>query len=124
MLKHEDSQLKKISSIAVSVSDKDKAMKWYSEVLGMEVRENEGHWVTVGLSGDGISIHLCEDKELKPAPEGVNTGIAFSTDNVDKAYDALKSKGVEFSKLPNDEGFGMYCIFNDPDKNQFWVLGV
>lgn len=43
-----------IRSIPVIVSDLDKAISWYQEKLGFEVRESDGHWVTVAPEGWGV----------------------------------------------------------------------
>jgi catechol 2,3-dioxygenase-like lactoylglutathione lyase family enzyme len=110
--------IKGISSMAVVVSDAAKAKKWYKEKLGFEVLSEAGHWVTVAPKGSkGPVLHLCQ---TTPLEEG-NTGILFRVDDLNKAYEELTQKGVEFTKKPKDDGWGPYAMFKDPDGNVFWL---
>lgn len=103
--------------VAVVVSDAKKALKWYTEVLGLEARNTEGHWVTVAPKGSKTVLHLCEGEEA----ERGNTGIALGADNLDRTYEELKAKGVKFPHPPKDEGWGAFAQFEDPDGNIIWL---
>jgi len=105
----------KAFSVAVTVSDSQKATKWYRETLGLEVSE-EGHWVTAGVKGAEWKIHLCET-DLEPG----NTGISFYSDDVKGTVDALKKKGVKFSQDYKKSQWGESAMFDDPDGNSFWI---
>jgi catechol 2,3-dioxygenase-like lactoylglutathione lyase family enzyme len=109
--------LKSIVDVAVVVSDANKSAEWYKEKLGLEVRDKEGHWVTVAPTGSEVVLHLCETKPLEQG----NTGIAFHVDDLDKAYQELTAKGVEFTAKPTKEEWGSYAMFKDPDGNVFWL---
>jgi lactoylglutathione lyase len=108
---------KSIVDVAVVVSDSKKALKWYTGVLGLEAVDTEGHWITVAPKGSKTVLHLCESDKLEKG----NTGIALSTDDIDKTYKELKAKGVKFTHPPKDEGWGVYAMFEDPDGNVFWL---
>ena len=110
--------LKSIVDVAVVVSNANKSAEWYSEKLGLEVRDKEGHWVTVAPKGSTVVLHLCETKPLEQG----NTGIAFNVDDLDKAYQELSGKGVEFTVKPTKEEWGSYAMFKDPDGNVFWLM--
>jgi predicted enzyme related to lactoylglutathione lyase len=45
--------------------------------------------------------------------------ISFWSDNVQKTYEELKAKGVEFVQPPKTEPWGTSAIFKDPDGNTF-----
>jgi catechol 2,3-dioxygenase-like lactoylglutathione lyase family enzyme len=109
--------LKSIIDVAVVVSDANKSAEWYTEKLGLEVRDKEGHWVTVAPKDSPVVLHLCETKPLEQG----NTGIAFKVDDLDQAYKELSSKGVEFTVKPTKEEWGSYAMFKDPDGNIFWL---
>jgi predicted enzyme related to lactoylglutathione lyase len=47
------------------------------------------------------------------------TNIAFVADDVQRTYDELSAKGVEFSMPPKTEHWGTAAIFKDADGNQF-----
>jgi len=110
--------LKSIVDVAVVVSDANKSAEWYEEKLGFEVRDKQGHWVTVAPKGSNVVLHLCETKPLEQG----NTGIAFDVDDLDKAYRELSAKGVEFTVKPTKEEWGSYAMFKDPDGNVFWLV--
>ncbi|HLI45603.1 MAG TPA: VOC family protein [Geobacterales bacterium] len=105
-------------SVAVVVSDANKAAEWYKEKLGFEVVEKMGHWITVAPKGSGTVLHLCQGPPLEPG----NTGILFLCEDVVKTVEELKKKGVKITKEPKDEGFGIYAMFSDPDGNVFWLM--
>jgi len=45
--------------------------------------------------------------------------MSFWSDNVEKTYEQLKAKGVEFMSPPKKEPWGTFATFKDPDGNQF-----
>ena len=109
--------LKGLFDVAVVVSNATKSAEWYKEKLGLEVRANEGHWVTVAPKGSAVVLHLCETEPLEQG----NTGIAFTVDDLDKTYEELRLKGVEFTVKPTKTEWGSYAMFKDSDGNVFWL---
>jgi catechol 2,3-dioxygenase-like lactoylglutathione lyase family enzyme len=109
-------------SVAVVVSDRKKALDWYTKTLGLDVIANDGHWVTVGRKGRGGEIHLCQTTEYDPNGqlEPGNSGIMFRLPGKDFAAScgALKSRGVAFSQEPKKESWGWYASIRDPDGNE------
>jgi predicted enzyme related to lactoylglutathione lyase len=110
--------IKSIIDVAVVVSDGKKAAEWYREKLGLEVRDTHGHWITVAPKGSDVVLHLCEQEPLEPG----NTGIAFAVEDLDKAYEEMISKGVEFTLKPRKADWGKSAMFKDPDGNEFWLF--
>jgi catechol 2,3-dioxygenase-like lactoylglutathione lyase family enzyme len=110
--------IKSVLSIAVVVSNANKSAEWYNEKLGMEIRGKEGHWVTVAPKGSNVVLHLCE---TTPHEQG-NTGIALTVDDLDKAYEEMNAKGVEFTKKPVKADWGSSAMFKDSDGNEFWLI--
>jgi lactoylglutathione lyase len=49
--------------------------------------------------------------------------MSFIADDVQKTYEELAARGVEFTQPPKTEPWGTSAIFNDPDGNSF-VLGT
>lgn len=106
--------------VAVVVKNLKAAKKFYTQKLGLKVLDDMEHWLTVGSSNTGMRLHLCETKPLEKG----NTGILFVVDEkTEKAYAALKKKGVKFSVKPTVRPYGMECRFLDPDRNEFWLMG-
>jgi catechol 2,3-dioxygenase-like lactoylglutathione lyase family enzyme len=101
--------------VAVVVSDAQASAKWWKDKCGFDVRDNEGHWVTVAAPGSPTLLHLCQNGEHE---EG-NTGIGFVTDDLAATYEAWSGRGVAFPMPPTDRGWGLSARFADPDGNVF-----
>jgi len=58
-------------------------------------------------------------RRLLEASEGVLGGGAFDTDDCAAAYEALKSRGVQFSEPPKQQVYGLATTFTDDSGNFF-----
>lgn len=105
-------------SVAIVVSDGKRSAQWFKEKLGFEIRDQEGHWITVAPKGSPLVIHLCEGDELDPG----NTGFGFYSKDVAKEEADLRKKGVKFTQPTKKEAWGTNAMFADPDGNEFWIL--
>jgi hypothetical protein len=54
---------------------------------------------------------------------GTSFNGAFACDNVEKTYEELLARGVEFMSPPAKQPWGTFAVFKDPDGNQF-VMGT
>ncbi len=114
------------TSVAVVVSDPERSLKWYTEKLGLDVIDHEGHWITVGRKGRPGKLHLCKVDEAGPnqGMEPGNSGILLHLPGGDfaAACEELKSRGVEFSVEPTTESWGTYAQVRDPDGNEHTLM--
>lgn len=117
----------KIKLTSVSIDDYDKALKFYTEVLGFVKKQDmplgEGaRWITV-VSPDepnGTEL-LLEPNASYPAMKAlkeslVRDGIpytAFLVGDVQEEYERMKSLGVVFSMEPTNMGMWTAAIFDD-----------
>lgn len=109
-------------SVAVVVSNRKKALAFYTKKLGLDLIEEMDHWTVVGRKKGGLLIHLCEYGKPTPKSEKGNTGImVFTNESMEKTYQQLKKKGVKFSVPPKKESWGWLCRFLDPDGNEIWL---
>jgi catechol 2,3-dioxygenase-like lactoylglutathione lyase family enzyme len=135
----EDDMLKQLTHVQVWVLDQDEALKFYTEKLGMEVREDvtvpelgNFRWLSVGVPGqDDVSITLMaipgppvfEEETQRKIQELLATGAAgglfFSTENAQTTYEELKSRGVEFTQEPTKQPYGIDAGFRDSSGNHF-----
>lgn len=124
----------RIKLASLLVQDQEKALKFYTEILGFvkktEIPMGEYKWLTVVSKEeqDGVELVL---EPLGFAPAKVYTealfkaGIpqtAFNVDNVDKEYEKLKSLGVEFSLKPTQMGPTKLAVFNDTCGNNIQIF--
>jgi catechol 2,3-dioxygenase-like lactoylglutathione lyase family enzyme len=130
--------LKQLTNVTVWVHDQDEALAFYTEKLGMELRQDvtvpelgNFRWLTVGLVGQpdvgvalmavpGAPVLDAETQEqLKSlVAKGFAGGLFFATDDVHATYDELKSRGVEFQQEPTEQPYGIDAGFRDPSGNQ------
>jgi catechol 2,3-dioxygenase-like lactoylglutathione lyase family enzyme len=130
--------LKQITNATVWVDDQDEALAFYTEKLGMELRDDvtvpemgNFRWLTVGVVGQpDFSIVLMEvpgppvfdaetQKQLQAlVAKGAAAGLFFAADDVRETYEELKSRGVEFQQEPTEQPYGIDAGFRDPSGNQ------
>ena len=116
--------LEKIFYTSVLVSDQDKALDFYTNVLGMEKRvENptpDGpRFLTVGVNGDDFQLVLWPGTpgQAQPAMGRPPASVTIDTDDCRATVEELKSRGVEFV-TDVIEFRGLHIAqFKDPDGN-------
>lgn len=111
-------------SVAVVVSDRGRAVRWYTEALGLEHVDDMAHWQTVGRKGGRGLLHLCQVSEFdaKAPMEPGNTGIALTVPGEFLTSCAeLERRGVVFSAPPKKEAWGWGATIRDPDGNEIYL---
>jgi catechol 2,3-dioxygenase-like lactoylglutathione lyase family enzyme len=129
--------LKQITNATVWVHDQDEALAFYTEKLGLELREDitvpemgNFRWLTVGIVGQpDFSIVLMAvpgppvfdaetQKQLQAVvAKGAAGGLFFTADDVKETYEELKSRGVEFLQEPMEQPYGIDAGFRDQSGN-------
>lgn len=121
-----------LSQIALVVDDYNKAIHYYTEVLGFTLLEDTllekgKRWVVVKPGNfDGCAILLAKAKNSKEANAignqcGGRVFLFLETDNFKRDYESYKTKGVEFEEPPRTEAYGTVAVFNDLYGNR-WDL--
>jgi len=126
----------KIKVTSVPVDDQDKALKFYTEILGFvkktEIPLGEHKWLTVvsNEERDGVEL-LLEPMGFPPAKvyqkQLFDAGIpwaAFYVDDIDKEYNRLKSLGVVFSMEPTQMGPSRLAVFSDTCGNNIQLVQI
>jgi predicted enzyme related to lactoylglutathione lyase len=111
------------SSVAVVVSDTKKAQKWYTGPLGLETFDTGEHWVTVGRTGKGGKLHLCDwqpEGKLEPGNSGIL--LLVPGKEFEKECGKLKANGVAFSEEPKKTDWGWIATIRDPDGNEITLM--
>jgi catechol 2,3-dioxygenase-like lactoylglutathione lyase family enzyme len=125
----------KLAQCFIAVDDHDKALAFYRDVLGLEVRNDVGfegmRWVTVGApSQPDVEIVLeppvadpnasSADKEAAAEllTKGLLRGVIFRTDDCDATFERIRAAGAEVLQEPIDQPYGVRdCAFRDPSGN-------
>jgi catechol 2,3-dioxygenase-like lactoylglutathione lyase family enzyme len=132
--------VKTISHVGVWVDDQDAAKAFYTEKLGLEVREDVTleefggyRWLTVGPADQpNVSIILSapappalDEESAKQLMALVSKGALgpgiFTVDDCRKACKELEGKGVELTAQPEKRFYGIDAGFRDPAGNE-WRL--
>ena len=128
----------KINLTSVSIDDYDKALKFYTEVLGFVKKRDiplgpGARWITVVSpeDPDGTEL-LLEPNADYPAMRAlkeslVKDGIpftAFQVDEIQREYARLKKLGVEFTMEPTNMGMTTMAVFNDTCGNLIQLYQV
>ena len=133
--------LKQLTHAQVWVTDQDEALAFYTEKLGLELREDvtvpemgNFRWLSVGVPGQDVSITLMavpgppvfEEETRKQIHEllakGAAGGLFFSTDDAQQTYEELKTRGVDFTQEPTEQPYGVDAGFRDASGNHFRVV--
>ena len=129
--------LKQLTHVNVWVHDQDEALAFYTEKLGMELRDDvtvaelgNFRWLTVGLPSQpdaalalmaipGPPVFDTDTREQiqELTAKGAALGLFFSTDDCRATYEELKAKGVEFTEEPSERPYGIDAAFRDPSGN-------
>ena len=125
----------KLHRCFLSVDDHDKAIAFYRDALGFEVRSDVGakgmRWVTVGPpSQPDLHIVLCPpaaDPGISPSDraaisdllaKGILGRLNFSTPDLEGTFDRVQATGADVVQEPMDMPYGTReCAFRDPAGN-------
>jgi catechol 2,3-dioxygenase-like lactoylglutathione lyase family enzyme len=114
-----------IRLVSIPVDDQDKALRFYTSVLGFEtcadVPMNQYRWLTVaspdGLPGVELVLEpMSMDSARIYQQARFNAGIpatTFISQNITAEYSRLKSHGVVFRSEPKNLGPVTTCVFED-----------
>lgn len=125
----------KLDACFLLVDDHDKAIAFYRDALGFEVRNDVGakgmRWVTIGApSQPDVNVVLeppAADPGISPADretigdllaKGLLRGLNFSTSDLERTFDRVQATGVDVVQEPMDQPWGVRdCAFRDPAGN-------
>ncbi len=128
----------KIKLSSVSITDYDKALKFYTEMLGFVKKQDiplggGARWLTVVSPEEPNGTELLLEPNadypaMKALKESlVKDGIpftAFQVDDIHKEYARMKKLGVVFTMEPTNTGAATVAIFDDTQGNLIQIFQV
>jgi predicted enzyme related to lactoylglutathione lyase len=129
----------KIATCFVPVDDHDRALAFYRDALGFEVRNDvdfEGmRWVSLGSPsqpdieivleppiGDPHASQADKDAAAELLAKGLLRGVNLATDDCDAAFERIRAAGGEVLQEPTDQPYGVRdCAFRDPAGNMIRI---
>ena len=123
----------------IYVLDKDEALDFYVNKLGLEVgsdfTQGTYRWLTVRVPGEGgTEISLEEpgpplhdeatgEQIRELVTKGAMTGLVFNTEDARELFETLKSRGVtDFTQEPTEHFYGIDMGVRDPFGNPIRIL--
>ena len=115
----------RIHATSVMVDDQEKALRFYTETLGFQLKHNiplgSHSWITVvsedAPEGTELVLEPDEHPAARPFKEAlVKDGIpytSFAVDDVEAEHERLTAKGVRFVQPPTDLGPVITAVFDD-----------
>jgi len=108
--------IRHLGSIIIAVSNLEKSLQFYHEIIGLPIKQKRGNWVELAKEGATVILH--------PASKQINTGtsiengivIGLVVGDVESAVQELKSKNVVIYRDVVLHKAGKNCIVLDPDK--------
>ena len=116
------SPLSEILNVAVPVTDHDRAVRFYTETLGFEIRRDSTfgpgmRWVEVAPPGATTTVALAP---AHGRAAGVDTGIRLRTQDAEKTHEQLRAQGVDVdADILRMPGVPPMFFFRDVDGNTF-----
>jgi predicted enzyme related to lactoylglutathione lyase len=117
--------LKRVVYVALLVSDQDKALDFYTNVIGLEKRgdfptPNGPRFLTVGVEGQDLDLVLWPGT---PARGDLGSAVyTIEVEDIRDAFETLKSRGLKFDPPEILEfPWGSVARFQDPDGNLLQV---
>lgn len=109
-----------VKFVSIPVADQDRALAFYTEVLGFRLLTDQPfsdkqRWLELGIPGADTRIVLFQfGDKLQP---GGHLTITLWSDDVEGTARELKAKGVVFVMEPRTMPYGTTSIFKDVDGN-------
>ncbi len=117
--------LTKVVYVTVFVKDQEKALDFYTNVLGFEKRLDKPtpdgpRVLMVGLQGQDFQLVLWPGTPGQGQPAQGRPVAAYTIETGDcrKAFETLKSRGVKFDADVQEYPWGYVAVFQDPDGNR------
>jgi predicted enzyme related to lactoylglutathione lyase len=127
--------IRRLVHVTVIVRDQEEALRFYTEKLGMEIREDqrmgELRWLTVAPRGAEVAIVLQRPGAPFQSPEeasrmlarvGQGTMWVVETDDCRKDHAAMRDAGVTFASPPAEMPWGISAVFEDLYGNRYNLL--
>ena len=110
-----------IKFISIPTRNQDAALAFYTEKLGFKLVTDQPHddkqrWIELRIGGSDTRFVLFTMDETSI---GSTFNGALACDNVEKTYRELRERGVKFLTEPQQQEWGTFAMFEDPDGHKF-----
>ena len=120
--------IERMGTVCMFVSDQDRAKKFYTDVLGFELRSDQAlypgarnRWLAVAPKGAATEVILYlpdENWQHYQQVVGQSQAMTFEVSDMKKLHADLKMKGVIFVQEPDEQPWGTSAIIQDSEGNR------
>ncbi len=108
--------IKHLGSVIIAVSNLDKSIQFYNEIIGLPIKNKRNEWAELGRDGATLILH--------PASRPINTGtsiengivVGLVVGDIESAVQEIKTRNVTIYREITSHKAGKNCIVLDPDK--------
>ena len=105
----------RIGAVILLVSDMKDSIKFYRDILGMEVKEKSKDWTEFSKHGTVLALHPVKKSKKRNIKRSKSMLVGFNVYEIETLCKDLKKKKVRFYKKLSEEPFGKHAIIRDPD---------
>ncbi len=118
-----------VHTIAVTVEDQDRALRFYSDVLGMQVRldsplDADFRWIEVAPPGATTTIALLHPDPDAGTSPGIDTGVRLAVEDAAAEHERLRAAGASVGDLLEWGDVPPMFTADDPDGNRLYFVQV
>src|SRR5205085_11423980 len=117
--------IKQIKFVSIPAADPNRALDFYTEKLGFTIIteqafDDKQRWIELRVpKAETRVVPFTAEGEEKRIGSFMN--VSFACEDIDKTYEEMTARGVEFNGPPKKEPWGSYAIFKDSEGNSFVV---
>jgi len=112
-------QLQKPDYLIVYVSNMQRSVAFYRDVLGLPLKFSSPGWSEFNTGATTVALHTTGDAKLPPhqgRPPAGQAQLGFLVDDLQAVYESLKAQDVFFSLSPQKQVSGVtLAVMHDPD---------
>ncbi|HEY3289418.1 MAG TPA: VOC family protein [Anaerolineae bacterium] len=126
----------KVKLIGITVQDQDKALRFYTEVLGfvkkLDMPAGPYRWITVVSPEAPHEIEVALEPDANPAARAYQEAmhqqgiplLTLTVDDLQKEFERLTKLGVVFTVPPTKTDWGASATLDDTCGNLVWLMQV
>ncbi len=109
------------ATVTIMVSDVDKALDFYTGVLGLKLKKRYNEkYAEVVVADFVLGLHLINPANVNMSIPN-NLSVGFRVEDLEDAVSKLKDKGLMFSNSIEEGKGGWFIYFQDPDSNPLYL---
>jgi catechol 2,3-dioxygenase-like lactoylglutathione lyase family enzyme len=113
-----------VSRVVLYTDDQDRAKGFWTNTMGFELVQDtpytmgegrEQRWIEVMPPDKNVILVLSARQEGWPDTAGHLSHVLFHCDDIQRTYQQLTERGVQFTEPPSEQFWGWWAVFKDPD---------